>query len=80
LNILKKKGTKVGTEILQIKAFDRDQGENAVINYSISKNRHKDIRYFDINSSNGSIYLISKLNRESNLIHIVKFERLYYLI
>ena len=52
----------IGSTVMEVKAEDKDIGENANVTYSILPGPALD--YFEINPKNGSIKVIKKLDRE----------------
>lgn len=51
-------------EILQVKAFDLDYGENARVTYTIEDSNDLIDEYFFLNSSNGYLFLLKQIDYE----------------
>lgn len=59
-----RENTPINTDILHIQAFDRDEGLNALINYTILANTPLETFPFEINVTSGIIRLIKSLDYE----------------
>lgn len=60
--------TPVGTEIIQVDATDKDQGENGIVKYSILGGTD----HFAINEESGVVTVTKPLDRELHPIYILK--------
>ncbi|KAM3624275.1 uncharacterized protein V6R79_021361 [Siganus canaliculatus] len=63
-------GTAVGTDIIQVDATDKDQGDHGVVKYSILGGTD----HFAINSVTGVVTVTKPLDRELNPVYILKIE------
>ncbi|XP_073469084.1 protocadherin Fat 3 isoform X2 [Aquarana catesbeiana] len=61
-------GMPIGTNVIQVKAFDADWGANGQVTYSLVSEREKDklLETFTIDSNNGWISTLKELDHEKN--------------
>ena len=63
-----------GTEVLRVRATDKDDGPNGEVRYRIRKDSTGNHRIFKINATTGQITLVGSLDRENAKVHELRIE------